>query len=63
MSNRVHSFFVRIGPRPQNAAVEQGIEVWFVTAAEIAQLTAKGEFVLQLHLGALLLAGLPATSI
>jgi len=58
MSNRVHSFFVRTGPRPQNASVEPGIEVRFVTPAEIAELTAQGEFVLQLHLGALLLAGL-----
>jgi len=58
MSNRVHSFFVRTGPRPQNAVIEHGIEVRFATPAEIVELTAKGEFVLQLHLGALLLAGL-----
>jgi ADP-ribose diphosphatase len=58
LSNRVHSFFVRTGPRPPNASVEHGIEVRLVTPAEIVELTAKGEFVLQLHLGALLLAGL-----
>ncbi len=58
LSNRVHSFFVRTGPQPQNVAIEHGIEVRLVTPAEIADLTAKGEFVLQLHLGALLLAGL-----
>jgi hypothetical protein len=32
--------------------------VRFATPAEIADLTAEGDFVLQLHLGALLLAGL-----
>jgi ADP-ribose pyrophosphatase len=58
LSNRVHSFFVRTGPRPRNASVEQGIEVRFATPAEIAQLTASGEFALQLHVGALMLAGL-----
>lgn len=58
MSNQVHSFFVRTGPQPQNAVVERGIEVRFATPAEIVDLTAMGEFVLQLHLGAILLAGL-----
>lgn len=58
LSNQVHSFFVRTGPRSQNAVVERGIEVHFATPAEIADLTARGEFVLQLHLGAILLAGL-----
>jgi len=58
LSNTVHSFFVHTGPRPQNAPVEEGIEVRFATPAEIAGLTQGGEFVLQLHLGAILLAGL-----
>jgi ADP-ribose pyrophosphatase len=58
MSNRVHSFYVRTGPRRRDASVEHGIEVRFATPAEIADLTAEGDFVLQLHLGALLLAGL-----
>jgi ADP-ribose pyrophosphatase len=58
LSNRVHSFFVRTRPRPQNVAIEKGIEVRFATPADIARLTQTGEFVLQLHLGAILLAGL-----
>ncbi len=57
LSNRVHSFFVQTGPRPQKAAVEPGIEVRFVRPAELGKLTAAGEFVLQLHLGAIMLAG------
>ena len=41
-----------------DAAVERGIEVRFVSPAEIADLTQTGEFALLLHLGAILLAGM-----
>jgi ADP-ribose pyrophosphatase len=57
LSNRIHSFFVEAAEGTVKP-VEAGIEVRLVTPAELAALTLKGEFVLQLHVGALLLAGL-----
>jgi 8-oxo-dGTP pyrophosphatase MutT (NUDIX family) len=58
LSNRVHSFFVEASPRAPDTVVEAGIEVRLVTPAELGALIAAGEFVLQLHIGALMLAGL-----
>lgn len=58
LSNRVHSFFVETGPRVEGRAAEAGIELKLVTPAELAGLIRSGEFVLQLHIGAILLAGL-----
>jgi 8-oxo-dGTP pyrophosphatase MutT (NUDIX family) len=57
LSNRVHSFFVETGPRSNRQATEVGIELKLVTFQELAALIRAGEFVLQLHIGALLLAG------
>jgi ADP-ribose pyrophosphatase len=57
LSNRVHSFFVETGP-PGGAAAEPGIELKLVPPAELAGLIRSGEFVLQLHIGAILLAGM-----
>jgi 8-oxo-dGTP pyrophosphatase MutT (NUDIX family) len=56
LSNRLHSFFVETGEQGQPS--EAGIELRLVTPAELAELILSGEFVLQLHIGALLLAGL-----
>jgi ADP-ribose pyrophosphatase len=56
LSNRIHSFFVQAGER--GAASEEGIEVRLVRPQELAGLIRAGEFVLQLHIGALLLAGM-----
>lgn len=56
LSNRVHSFFVEAGEQGQPS--EQGIELGLVSPAELAELIRQGEFVLQLHIGALLLAGM-----
>ncbi|HZP68901.1 MAG TPA: NUDIX hydrolase [Pseudolabrys sp.] len=58
LSNKVHSFFVEAGPRAKNSAGEEGIELKLVTPRELTTLILSGEFTLQLHLGALLLAGL-----
>ena len=58
LSNRVHSFFVETGPPGGARASEPGIEVRLVSPAELGMLIRSGEFVLQLHLGALLLAGM-----
>ena len=56
--NRVHSFFVEIEARAENHPREAGIEVKLVTTAELADLIVSGEFILQLHIGAIMLAGL-----
>jgi 8-oxo-dGTP pyrophosphatase MutT (NUDIX family) len=56
LSNRIHSFFVETGE--QGRPSETGIDMRLVTPAELAGLILSGEFVLQLHIGALLLAGL-----
>jgi ADP-ribose pyrophosphatase len=58
LSNRVHSFFVATEPRAAAGPRESGIELRLVSPAELAGLILSGEFVLQLHIGALLLAGL-----
>jgi 8-oxo-dGTP pyrophosphatase MutT (NUDIX family) len=58
LSNRAHSFFVETGPAAEARNSEPGIEVRLVTLAELGGLIRSGEFVLQLHLGALLLAGM-----
>jgi 8-oxo-dGTP pyrophosphatase MutT (NUDIX family) len=58
LSNRVHSFFVQTGPVAAAQAAEPGIEVRLVSPAELGGLIRSGEFILQLHLGALLLAGM-----
>jgi ADP-ribose pyrophosphatase len=57
LSNRVHSFFVEAGPAAEAQGSEPGIEVRLVSPAELGGLIRSGEFALQLHLGALLLAG------
>jgi 8-oxo-dGTP pyrophosphatase MutT (NUDIX family) len=58
LSNQVHSFFVDTAPYKADAPVEQGIEVGFVSPRELGSLIRSGEFVLQLHVGALMLAAL-----
>jgi ADP-ribose pyrophosphatase len=58
LSNQVHSFFVECGPRAPDAVAEAGIEVRLVSPAELAGLIRSGEFTLQLHIGALMLAGM-----
>ncbi len=58
LSNRMHSFFVQTGARPQGAAIEAGIELNLVSPGELAAMIISGEFSLQLHIGALMLAGM-----
>jgi hypothetical protein len=58
LSNRVHSFFVEVDSIAQGKRTESGIELKLVTLAQLAQQILAGEFVLQLHIGAVLLAGL-----
>jgi ADP-ribose diphosphatase len=56
LSNRIHSFFVETGE--QGKPSETDIDMRLVTPTELGQLILSGEFVLQLHIGALLLAGM-----
>jgi ADP-ribose diphosphatase len=58
LSNRLHSYFVETGERAAAWRPEAGIAVKMVYPAELAELILSGEFVLQLHIGALFLAGL-----
>ena len=58
LSNRVHSFYVETGPTPERETIEAGLELMFVNPPQLAKLIADGEFILQLHIGALLLAGM-----
>jgi 8-oxo-dGTP pyrophosphatase MutT (NUDIX family) len=58
LSNRVHSFFVETGNPGAEFAPEPGISMKLVTPAEIVRMIRSGEFVAQLHVGALLLAEL-----
>ncbi|HEY6024231.1 MAG TPA: NUDIX hydrolase [Pseudolabrys sp.] len=58
LSNRIHSFFVEAGPRASSSTLEAGIELKLVRPDELAALILSREFVLQLHIGALLLAGM-----
>ncbi len=58
LSNRLHSYFVETGERAAAWQPEAGIEVRLVSPAQLAESILNGEFVLQLHIGALLLAGL-----
>ncbi len=58
LSNHIHSFFVAAGPRSDAHVAEAGIALKLVTPAELAALILTGEFVLQLHIGAILLAGM-----
>jgi ADP-ribose pyrophosphatase len=58
LSNRIHSFFIETDERLPNVEPEAGITVRLVTTAELVDMIKTGEFVSQLHLGALLLAEL-----
>jgi ADP-ribose diphosphatase len=55
-----NSYFVETEASANAEACELGITVKLVTLAELARLIRSGEFVLQLHSGALLLAALAA---
>jgi 8-oxo-dGTP pyrophosphatase MutT (NUDIX family) len=57
LSNRIHSFFIE-ADAPAGAATEAGIETKLVSQPELAGLIRSGDFVLQLHVGALMLAGM-----
>jgi ADP-ribose pyrophosphatase len=57
-SNRIHNFFVTAGARVAKFEPEPGLTVKLVSPAELTRLITRGEFVSQLHIGALVLAEL-----
>jgi ADP-ribose pyrophosphatase len=58
LNNRIHNFFVAAGARAAGFQPEPGISVKLVSPAEIVRLIRRGDFVSQMHIGALLLAEL-----
>jgi 8-oxo-dGTP pyrophosphatase MutT (NUDIX family) len=56
LSNRIHSFFVETAEQVDGFVPEPGMSVRVVSEAELGAIIARGEFISQLHLGALLLA-------
>ena len=58
LSNRIHSFFVETREQIPNFTPERGISMVTKTPSQLVSLINAGKFVLQLHLGALLLAEL-----
>jgi ADP-ribose pyrophosphatase YjhB (NUDIX family) len=58
LSNRVHSYFVEAGDRAAGFVAEPGLTVALKSPAELVAMIKAGEFVQQMHLGTLMLAGL-----
>jgi 8-oxo-dGTP pyrophosphatase MutT (NUDIX family) len=58
LSNRIHSFFLETSERIDDFVPEPGLSVELATSSELVRMIKSGEFVQQLHLGALLLAEL-----
>jgi ADP-ribose pyrophosphatase len=56
LSNRIHSYFLATGDRVDNFVPEKGLTVALVTSSQLVGMIKCGEFILQMHLGALLLA-------
>jgi ADP-ribose pyrophosphatase len=58
LSNRIHSYFLQTGERIDNVVPEPGLSVELATPSELMAMIKSGEFIQQMHLGALLLAEL-----
>lgn len=58
LGNFIHSYFLQTGERIDAFVAEPGITVDLATPAELVRMIKSGEFISQLHLGALLLAEL-----
>jgi len=56
--NRIHSYFLQTNGRIDDFVPERGLTVSLATPAELVAMIKSGEFVSQLHLGALMLAEL-----
>jgi ADP-ribose pyrophosphatase YjhB (NUDIX family) len=60
LSNRIHSYFLQTGERIKDFSPEKGLTVGLATQPELVSMIKSGEFIQQMHLGALLLAELRA---
>jgi ADP-ribose pyrophosphatase len=58
LSNRIHSYFLETGERIEEFTPEKGLTVELVTPSELVSMIKSGEFIQQMHLGALMLAEL-----
>jgi len=58
LNNRVHTFFVEAGRQIAGFEPEPGVAMKLVSPAEIVRMIRAGDFMAQLHVGALLLAEL-----
>ena len=58
LSNRIHSYFLQTGERIENFVPEPGLTVELATPSELVGMIKSGEFIQQMHLGALMLAEL-----
>jgi ADP-ribose pyrophosphatase len=58
LGNLIHSYFLQTGERIDGFVPEPGMAVDLATPAELVRMIKSGEFISQLHLGALLLAEL-----
>jgi ADP-ribose pyrophosphatase len=56
LSNRIHSYFLKAGDRVDDFVSEPGLTIELVTVSELVSMIKSGEFIQQMHLGALLLA-------
>jgi ADP-ribose pyrophosphatase len=56
LSNHIHSYFLQTGDRVEDFVPEKGLTVELVTPSQLVTMIKSGEFVQQMHLGALLLA-------
>jgi ADP-ribose pyrophosphatase len=58
LSNRLYSFFVETEDGTASEPSERGIELKLVSPAQLGKLITTGDFILQLHIGAIFLASL-----
>lgn len=58
LSNKIHSYFLQTGERVDDFVPEPGLSVELATPSELIAMIKSGEFIQQMHLGALLLAEL-----
>ena len=58
LSNRIHSYFLETGDRTEQFTPEKGLTVELATPSQLVRMIKSGEFIQQMHMGALLLAEL-----
>ncbi len=58
LSNRIHSYFLETGERIDDFKPEPGLTVELATPSQLVSMIKSGEFIQQMHMGALLLAEL-----